>query len=321
MRLRSKWYCTTTVRRIPTLKTHLAPRDLALALCVVAALGFAFVPVKLALATVPPFALAALRFLLAAIPLVFFIRRPAVSWVTLAAYGFAIGVVQFGLLFLGIKLGMPAGLSSLVIQVQVFFTIGLGAWLLHDPVSPRSLVSAGIAATGLALLGYSKIAAGATGTLLGFALVIIAALGWAVGNIIAKRVAAQGNVDLFAVVVWSSLAAPLPLFVASYFTEGGPAIFSIVAHIDWLTWGYIAFMSYIATVFGFACWNALLHRYPTGVIAPFALLIPVFGIASAALFLDESLTMLQYAGAALVLAGLAWNVYGARISSWVARTS
>ena len=106
------------------MKTHLSPRDLALTLAVVAIWGYSFVPIKVALTEVPPFTLAAVRFFLAAVPMVFFVRAPAMPWRGVVAYGLAIGVCQFGLLFLGIKLGMPAGLSSLVIQMQVFFTIG-----------------------------------------------------------------------------------------------------------------------------------------------------------------------------------------------------
>ena len=280
--------------------------------------GFAFVPMRWALETVPPFALAALRFLCAAVPAVFFIRRPNVSWSMLVAYGFAIGVFQFGLLFLGLQLGMPAGLSSLVIQTQVFFTIGLAAWWLHDRLSWHSLVGACIAGAGIVVLAWHKLAFGATATFAGFLLVIAAALSWAVGNIIAKHAAGRGDVDMLGMVVWSSLAAPLPLALASYAFEGGPAAWHAVIEMTWVPWACVLFMSYFATLFGLARWNALLHRYPTAVIAPFALLIPVSGLVSGALFLGEGLARVQFAGVALVLAGLAWNVFGARARAWLA---
>jgi len=286
--------------------------------------GFAFVPMRWALDTVPPFALAALRFLCAAVPAVFFVRRPHVPWTLLVAYGFAIGVFQFGLLFLGMKLGMPAGLSSLVIQTQAFFTIGLAAWWLHDRLSWHSLAGAGIAALGIGVLAWHKFALGATATLAGFLLVIAAAFSWAIGNIIAKHAASEGaaahagGVDMFAMVVWSSLAAPLPLALASYAFEGGPAAWDAVVRMTWVPWACVLFMSYFATLFGLARWNALLHRYPTAVIAPFALLIPVSGLVSGALFLGEGLALVQFAGVALVLAGLAWNVFGARARAWLA---
>ncbi len=358
--------------------TRLSGRDFALVLAVVAVWGFAFVVMRWALESVPPFALAGLRFLCAAVPAVFFIRRPAVGWGTLIAYGLAIGAFQFGLLFLGMKLGMPAGLSSLVIQTQAFFTIGLAAWWLHDPLTRHSLIGAGIAAAGIGVLAWQQLGTGAAATFAGFMLVIASALSWSIGNIIAKRAGEkhrnagppqgaisapsggsaaapaasvgvhprtagppQGAIsapsggsaagvegpnptreefDMLGLVVWASLAAPLPLALASWMFEGGPAAWTAVTGMTWLPWACVLFMSYGATLFGLARWNALLHRYPTTVIAPFSLLIPVFGLGSGAIFLGEGLAPLQFAGVALVLAGLAWNVYGTRARAWLLRS-
>ncbi len=297
---------------------RLSLRDLALVLAVVSVWGFAFVPIRWALDSVPPFALAALRFLFAAIPAVFFVERPALSWGVLAAYGLAIGVFQFGLLFLGMRLGMPAGLSSLVIQTQVFFTIGLAAWWLRDRLSLHSLIGAAIAVAGIVALAAQKVAAGAGPTLIGFALVIAAALAWGIGNVIVKRAAGRSDLDMLAVVVWASLAAPLPLALASFAFEGGLDAWNAVATMGWRPWACVLFLSYFATLFCYARWNALLHAYPTSVIAPFALLVPVAGLLSGALLLGERFAPLQLAGVALVLAGLAWNVFGGQARDWLA---
>ena len=239
-------------------------------------------------------------------------------WRFVVAYGFAIGVCQFGLLFLGMKLGMPAGLSSLVIQVQVFFTIGLGIHYLGDRIAVQNLIGAIIAAAGIVLLAAYKLIGGATATLVGFMLVLVAALAWAIGNVVAKRAAGDHEPDMFALVVWSSLVPPLPLAVLSYFFEGGAASWDAVLHASWLAWGSVLFLAWGATLFGFASWAGLMHRYPTGLISPFALLIPVSGLASGALFLGESLAATQLAGVLLVLAGLVVNVYGARIKARLA---
>ncbi len=298
-------------------KAHLSPRDLLLTLAVVAVWGYTFVPIKVALAEVPPFALAALRFLLAAIPLVLFVRRPAMPWRYVIGYGVAIGVLQFGLLFLGMKLGMPAGLSSLVIQLQVFFTIGLAVALEGDRLQRHHLLGATIAAVGIVLLAAHRVASGPSGTLVGFVLVIAAAFAWAAGNIIAKRGAGTHAPDMFALVVWSSLVPPLPLAILSYATEGGSAALSTIATMSPIAWGCVAIMAYGATLFGFGSWNALLHRYPTALISPFALLIPVSGLASGALLLGEGLAPLQAVGALLVFAGLAINVYGLQLRAWL----
>jgi O-acetylserine/cysteine efflux transporter len=292
--------------------SRLAPRDLALILAVVALLGFSFVPIKVGLREMPPFALAALRFLFAAVPLVFFVRRPRMPASIVIAYGFAIGVCQFGLLFLALNLGMPAGLSSIVIQVQVFFTIGLGVAFLDDRLHRENLVGALAAALGVGVLGIYKLGTGAQSTFIGLLLVLAAAFAWAAGNIVAKRAAREHEADMFALVVWSSLVPPLPLAAASYFFEGGAAALHAVLSASALAWGCIVFLSYVATLFGFASWARLLHRYPTALVSPFALLIPVSGLASGAVFLGESLAPLQALGVALVLAGLIMNVYGGR---------
>ncbi len=308
------------IGRVPSyhVKAHLTPRDLLLTLAVVAVWGYMFVPIKVALREVPPFALAAMRFALAALPVVFFVRRPAMPWRYVVGYGIAIGVLQFGLLFLGMKLGMPAGLSSLVIQLQVFFTIGLAVALDGDRISRYNVAGAGIAVAGVALLAAHKLGAGESGTFAGFLLVIAAGLSWAIGNIIAKRGAGAHAPDMFALVVWSSLVPPLPLALVSYLFEGGPSALQAVLGMSALAWGCLFVMAYGATLFGFGSWNALLHRYPTTLISPFALLIPVSGLASGALFLGESLAPLQIAGVVLVFAGLVVNTYAPRLTAWLA---
>src|SRR4051812_11852573 len=274
--------------------------------------GFSFVPIKVGLREVPPFALAAIRFSFAAVPLVFFVRRPRIPAGFVIAYGLAIGFFQFGLLFLGMQLGMPAGLSSLVIQVQVFFTIGLGIAFLGDRLHGENVVGAAVAAAGVVLLAVHKIRGGAASTFMGLLLVVVAAFAWGVGNIVAKRAAARHEADMFALVVWSSLVPPVPLLAASYLFEGGSAMLEAIASASVLVWVCVIFLAYAATLFGFASWARLLHRYPTALVAPFALLIPVSGLVSGMLFLRETLAPLQMVGVALVLLGLCENVFGLR---------
>ena len=214
---------------------------------------------------------------------------------------------------------MPAGLSSIVIQVQVFFTIGLAVVFAGDRLQRHNLVGGAVAAAGIAVLAAYKLASGLTGTFVGFALVIGAALAWAAGNLIAKRGAGDHGADMFALTVWSSLVPPLPLAALGFAFEGGTAAAQAVVSMSLVAWGCVLIMSYGATLFGFGSWNALLHRYPTALISPFALLIPVAGIASGALFLGESLAPAQAAGVALVFAGLVVNVYGLTMRAWVVR--
>jgi O-acetylserine/cysteine efflux transporter len=295
-----------------TVRARLAPRDLALILAVVAIWGFSFVAIKVGLREIPPFALAALRFLFAAFPLVFVVKPPRIPWRLVAGYGLGIGVFQFGLLFLGMKLGMPAGLSSVVILVQVFFTVGLAAAFLGDRLRRENLLGATVATVGVVLLGAHQLLSGQTASIIGYLLVIAAALAWGIGNVIAKRAAMRYHANMFALVVWSSLVPPLPLALLSFLFEGRAGVLEAVVDAGVLTWGCVLLLAWGSTLFGFASWAKLLHRYPTAFMAPFGLLIPVSGLASGAIFLGEALAPLQWAGVALVLLGLAENVFGTR---------
>jgi O-acetylserine/cysteine efflux transporter len=292
------------------MRSHIAPRDLALILAVVTLWGFAFVPIKWVLAEVPPFMLAALRFLFAALPAVLFVARPAMPWPAVLAYGIVIGVLQYGLMFLGLHLGMPAGLASLVMQLQVFFTIALTVAFAGDRLHRWNVAGALVAFAGIGLLGASRLGDGASVPLAGFVALIAVALAWGVRNLIAKR---SSGADMFSLVVWSSVVPPPFLAVVSFVFEGGAAPFRALADASATTWGWILFLSWGATLFGFSVWNRLLHRYPAPLISPFALLIPVSGLASGALFLGEQLAPLQASGVALVFGGLVVNVLGARM--------
>jgi O-acetylserine/cysteine efflux transporter len=294
--------------------TRPTARDLLLVLAVVALWGFNFVPIRWALDEVPPLALASLRFLLAAVPAVLFVKPPRASWWIVAGYGLAIGVGQFGLLFLGLAVGMPAGLASLVAQAQVFFTLGFATLLLGERVTRAQALGTVLAALGIAVLVASRVRAGASATLVGLALTLLAALSWGFGNVLAKlaarRAPPDAPLDMFSLVVWSSLAAPVPLALLSFAFEGGLAPLHAVAGMSVRAWGSTLFMAGGATLFGFAVWNRMLHKHATAVVAPFALLIPIFGLASAWAFLGEELHATELAAAALVLAGLAVNVFG-----------
>lgn len=281
----------------------LPARDVLLLLGVAILWGANFVPIVWALDEVPPFALAALRFLLAAVPAVFFVRRPTAPWRSVVAYGLLIGVGQFGLLFTAMKLGFPAGIASLAMQVQVFFTIGIAAFALKDPVGARQVAGAVLAAVGLGILAVGS-AAGATIPTITFLLILGAAFCWACGNVVAKHAARHHGSDAFQLVVWASLVPPIPLALLSLGIEG-TAPWVGLANVSLLAWASILFMAYGATIWGFGVWNKMLHKHPAALVTPFALLIPVAGLASAALVLHEPWGLLEAAATALVLAGLA----------------
>jgi O-acetylserine/cysteine efflux transporter len=275
---------------------------LLLALAVVAVWGSNFVVIKWALAVMPPFLLGFLRFAIALVPALLFVPRPAVRWPLLAAYGALIGAGQFGLLYLAIDGRIAPGLASLVIQTQVFFTIGLAMWADGERLRPAQAVALALAVLGVVLIGVNT---GGEVSALGLGLVLLAALSWAGGNQVARR---MGRVDMLGVVVWSSAFALPPLALLTLLAEGPARIGAALAAADAATWAAVAWQAVGNTLFGYAVWGWLLARHPAGTIAPMALGVPVFGMASAAWWLAEPLPPWKLGAAALVIGGLVLNL-------------
>ncbi len=281
----------------------LSPRDTLTALLVAAIWGFNFVVIKVGVEHVPPLLLTGLRFLFAALPAVFLVPRPRAGWASVIGFGLALGVIKFGLLFSAIHAGMPAGLSSLALQLQAFFTILFAAILFAERPKMKQIIGGAIAFAGVAIIATERGNA-PTGPL---AMVVLAAAFWGVANLISKR---SGETNMLSFVVWASLVPPLPLFALSYLLEDHAAIAAFFTAPSWLSIGAVAYLAYPTTVLAFALWNRLLSRYPAATVAPFSLLVPIFGIASASLLLAEPLTLIEMVGSGVVLIGLVVNVFG-----------
>lgn len=282
-------------------------RHLLLAVAVAAVWGSNFVVIRIGLDHLPPLLFAALRFLLAAVPLVFLLPRPRTSLANLAAYGVLIGAGQFGLLFIAMRSEISPGLASLVVQTQVFFTIGLSMWLTGERVQPFQWAALALGLAGLAVIALNT---DGTTTPLGIALVLLAALAWAGGNMVAKG---NGNANMLHYVVWASLFSAPPLFALSFLFEGWPAIRQGLVDADLVTWAAVLWQSVGNTMFGYAAWGWLLARHPAATITPVALLIPIFGMAASAYWLGEPLPGWKLGATALVLSGLVIGILYPRL--------
>ena len=282
---------------------HVRPLHVALAFLIVAVWGTNFVVIKAGLRELPPFLFAALRFLACAVPFAFFIARPRVAWRWLALYGVVLGAGQFGLLFYAMRADISPGMASLVIQVQVFFTIGLSMWLFGERTTTVTWVGTLLAAAGLAVIAFHL---DATITALGVALVIGAALAWACANVLVKRAAKESSepINMVGFMVWSSLFAVPPLVLLSLVLEGWTTDIQAIATASFGAWAAVGWQAVGNTLFGYAAWSWLLTRYDAAVIAPYALLIPIFGMGSSALLLGEPLPPWKLVAAAMVLGGI-----------------
>ena len=275
-----------------------------LAVLVAAIWGFNFVVIEVGLNSFPPFLFSAIRFALAAFPLVFFIGPPRVAWRWVIAVGLTLGVIKFSFLFIGMDMGMPAGLSSVVLQSQAFFTVLFAAIILAERPHPMQILGIMVAFGGIALIATTQ---EGVGSLTALALVVAAGAMWGVSNILMKMSNAP---DMFRLLVWASIVPPLPLLALSYAFEGEARIVAAVEGMTWTGAGTVAYMAFISTLIAFGIWGFLLRTYSASFVAPFSLLVPIFGMGSAALLLDESFGPLRLAGAALVFAGLIATVFG-----------
>jgi O-acetylserine/cysteine efflux transporter len=282
--------------------SQLSLRDALLAVAIVFVWGTNFVVIRLGLNALPPLFFATLRFAFVFAPAALFLPRPKVKWGNLAIYGVCIGLFQFGRLFIAMNGHISPGLASLVVQMQVFFTIGLAMWRTREKIKPHQ-----IGAFVLALAGMGVIAAhnGHGTSVLGLGLVLVAAMGWAFGNQASRE---AGKVNMLAYVVWAALFSVPPLLTLSLLLEGPHAIAAGVEHAGWITWAAVLWQSIGNTMFGYACWAWLLSRYPAATISPMSLLVPIFGFAASAAILGEPLPLWKIGATLLIMAGLAVNL-------------
>lgn len=281
---------------------NLPPKHLLLVFAIVLIWGVNFVAVYIGLKTFPPFLLSAIRFGLSALPWVFFIPRPKAPLKLIVYYGLFNFAMQFGLIFTGIHLGLSPGLASLILQVQVFFSIGLAFLVFHDRPSPFK-----IAGSLISFIGIGIVAVNVDGgsTFLGLIFMLLAAFSWAAGNMFTKKIHAQSPLAL---VVWGNLAAFPVMVLVSLFFEGPVVILSSLQNVSWTAIAAVFYIVYFSTHFGYGAWGFLMKSYSTSVVVPFTLMVPVFGFLSSALYLGEELPYWKLLASLFILGGLIFGL-------------
>ncbi|HAT7745275.1 O-acetylserine/cysteine exporter [Legionella pneumophila] len=285
---------------------------LLLALLVVFVWGVNFIFVKLSLEEFSPLLLCAVRFLLASVPAVFFIKPPAVPFKIIAGYGLIMFALQFALLFIGLRVGMTPGVASLLMQVQVFFSMFFAIIFLGEQPHVGQIIGALIAFIGI---GVVALHFDHNVSLMGFLCILAAAASWGIGNLITKKI---HSVNLIAVIVWSSFVACLPMFILSLVFEGPESFVTAYEHMTWKGILSVLYIVYISTWVGYGVWNWLISRYPVGMVVPFTLLVPVVGILSSVFILGEPFYLWKLVAGLLVISGLCINLLTTRL--FVAKT-
>jgi len=284
-------------------------RHSALAVLVAVLWGINFVAIDLGLHAngrdVPPLLFVAMRFLLVVFPFILFIRKPDVGWKAIVGVGLFMSAGQFGLLYLGMALGMPAGLASLVLQAQVLFTILLASRFLGERPSRRQLAGVVLGIAGLAVVALGR---SAVAPVLPLMIVLAAALSWAVGNVVARHSKAKSGLGL---VVWSGAVVPVPLAGLSLVVDGPDTVWATLSDLQAATILSAIYTAVFASLVGYGIWNRLLSLYPSSDVVPFTLLVPVVGMTAAWLVLNEVPTPAEVLGGLILLLGVATAVLGA----------
>ncbi len=280
-------------------------RDSALAIFVVIIWGVNFTIVKFGLEELPPILFSALRFAIVAIPAVFFIPFPKTSIWNVIGVGVFLGILKYSFLFYAMVSDASAGLSSLILQVQVFFTIGLSIFFFKETVTKPQLLGIIVAILGFSLFFFTT---STNITTLGLSLILLAGFSWAISNLIMKRIK---GVNLLHFIIWVCLIPPLPLFLLSYLLESQEPL-SLVLSTTINSWGSLAFSSYISMLVAFAIWGWLLKTYSSATVTPYALLVPVVGILTSSLVLSERMNNIEITGTVLIMLGLLFSALGGR---------
>jgi O-acetylserine/cysteine efflux transporter len=287
-------------------------KSISFALIVVLIWGVNFSVIKFGLEELPPILFSSLRFFIVAIPAVFFIPFPKTSVWNVLGVGVFLGVLKFSFLFIAMKEDASAGISSLLLQAQVIFTIILSMIIFKEKITIAQSIGMLIALIGF---GFFFFTVDTNITLLGIVLILCASIFWSVSNVIMKQIK---DVNLLHFMVWVSLIPPLPLFILSYFYESHEPL-SLLLNSSVKTWASVVYTGYISTLVAFAIWGWLLKNYNSAIVTPFALVIPVVGIISSNILLNEQLNHIETLGAMLILFGLFISVLGNRIYKFVLR--
>lgn len=298
----------------------MTPIYTALAVLVTFIWGVNFTFIAWGLESFPPLMLTALRFFFTAVPLVFFLKPPKFNR-TLLIYAIGTFVMQYAFIFTAMHLGASAGLTALLLQIQIFITVLLAYFILGEAVSRMQIIGMLVGVLGLSVIALNL---GGDMPLAGFVCILIAAIGWSFGNIASKQVSTQAMqqgsdgaiissnsgrnkasaLSALALVVWGGLIACVILTLSSLIFETEAwqlATFTEASLKSWLSLGFIV---YVSTLIGFGLWAHLLSQNTASKVMPFALLVPVFGMTTSVLLTGEVVTWWKMLAMILILSGL-----------------
>ena len=272
-----RWYFIVCRRSV----SRMNRRDTLLVVPVATLWGFNFVVIDWGMGTVPPLLFAAIRFSVVSVAC-FFVKRPPVPFRTVAAVGAFMSLGQFGFLYLAMHLGMGPGLAALVLQSQAVFTIVIASVALRERPTRAQVIGTALGVAGLFVVAFGI---GGQAPLAALGLCLLAGSVVGRGNVVSRASRAPGGLAL---TVWSATVAPVPLLALGLLLYGPAAMGRGVTHLGWDGVLSTVYTAGLCSVVGYAVFNRLLSRYPSGNVVPWVLLAPVVAMAASWPLLGEA---------------------------------
>jgi O-acetylserine/cysteine efflux transporter len=278
-----------------------------LTLLVVFLWGINFIFVKFALDEISPLLFCTLRFCLASTPAIFFLRNAKFPYKTVISYGLIAFALQFLCFFYGMNRGIPPGLASLIVQIQVFFSLIITALYLSEKPALLQLIGAFIAFIGIGIVGFH---CDLGGSLWGFVLILGAAIAWGFGNLITKK----AQLDIKVLLTWGSFFAAVPLLIMELFLEGPSSIYTQLSHLSILGACSILYTTFLSTWVGYGAWNWLINKHPINTLVPFTLFIPLVAMFASVIVFNEPLQQWKILACILVLTGICLHLISSNMT-------
>jgi O-acetylserine/cysteine efflux transporter len=284
-------------QKLPLRNDNMPARDIALVLLICIAWAFNFLTSALAMREIPPFLFTALRFALLAVPLVFFLKRPAPGqWPRLIAIVLCVGVLHFGLSFSALKLAGDLSSPAIVMQSYIPMTALLAWWVLGERFAWRTGIAIAVSFAGVLVLGFDPLVLDQPASLL---LMLVAAALLAIGTVLMKGLR---GMDVFSQQGWTAVMSVLPLLAISAWLE--PGAIAQLPQASWVAWAGALYAAFLSSLLGHGLYYVLVQRHPVAQVTPWLLLVPVLAVALGIVFWGDRPGPRLWIGGAMVLGGV-----------------
>ena len=271
-------------------------KDIFIALLVPILLGFGFVIAKPAMEYFPPFLLMGLRFTIPALILVWWFPVPKGLLLDIFKVSFIGSSLQYGLTYSGLNL-IDASSAVLLVQLETPFGILIAFFLLKEIPTIKNIIALMISFIGVIILTGAP---NLEGQYLGIFLTVSGAFTWSLGAVMAKTLGKK--IGAFALMTWLSVFSGPMLIIISIVFDGNPINYILSANLNsWLT---LAFLGLIMQPIAYGAWYFVLSKYPVNKVMPIMLLLPITGLITAIILLDEEPSKQVFLGGAVIIFGV-----------------